>query len=303
MKVLILGGGDSLEREVSLRSARAVVEAARQAGFDVRDADPRDGFSILDSLDPATIVLPILHGQGGEDGSLQKELEDRRLAYLGSDSVSSANCFNKWQTRQMLLDAGVPMPEGELVTHKSYPDSPLAKAPHVLKVVRGGSSIGTLIVRDPHQREPARIEEIFTLDKQAVIERLIEGVETTVAVLDKTALTPVEISPPVNGEFDYQNKYNGQTQEICPPRNVPPAVQDQLKSWAEKVHQIMNCRHLSRVDIMLDRHNKPYVLEINTIPGLTDQSLFPKAAAEAGLTMSALVRRFVEMVKRDYQLT
>jgi D-alanine-D-alanine ligase len=301
MKVLILGGGDSPEREVSLRSAKAIAEAARSAGFDVIEKDPKDGLGSLDDLKD-TMVFPILHGAGGEDGVLQSELEKRGLPFLGSDSRSSADCFDKLTTRKILEAAGVPMPDGDSVTKATYRNHPLAKSPHVLKVSRGGSSIGTLIVRDPAEVSDQAVDELFGLQPEAVIEQLIEGTEITVPILDKQALPVIEIVPPPDAEFDYENKYNGATQEICPPVSVPRNLQEKAQDLAEKVHSTMGCRHLSRVDIMIDENGNLLVLEINTIPGLTNQSLYPKSAAVAGYPMQDLVEQFVNLVKRDFKL-
>jgi len=139
VKVLVLGGGNSPEKEVSLRSAKAVANAARKAGFDVTEADPADGLDFLDEIPKDTVVLPILHGINGEDGVIQAELEKRELPYLGSDSKVSAVCFDKWQTRQRLLAAGITMPKAILVTKQNYKSQALFNKPHVLKVVHGGS--------------------------------------------------------------------------------------------------------------------------------------------------------------------
>lgn len=302
MNLIVLGGGDSPEREVSLRSANAVSTAAKEAGFSVLEADPADGMSFLDGAAAGTIVFPILHGKGGEDGIVQAELEARGLPYLGSDSRSSARCFDKWLTRSDLQDNQIPMPRGSLVTKDDYSHNPMSLRPHVLKVLRGGSSIGTLIAREPGKVKPEAVEAIFKLDSHAVLEELIAGQEITVPILDNSALTPIEINPPTGAEFDYENKYNGATAEICPPENLSAETQQQAMLLAERVHRAMKCRHLSRVDMMVDDLGKIFVLEINTIPGLTDQSLYPKSAAVSGLPMPALVKKFVEMVRRDFRI-
>ena len=301
MKILVLGGGNSPERAVSLRSAKAVAKAAAKAGFEVSEADPALGLTTLDSLTDA-VVFPILHGQGGEDGELQAELEKRNLPFLGSGSESSANCFDKWKTRESITRLGIPMPKAERVSKETYAGQALSEQPHVLKVNRGGSSIGTLIIRQPGKVHDEQINKLFELDDVAVIEELIIGTEITVPVLDKTALPVIEIQPPQGLEFDYDNKYNGATAEICPPESISKQVQEEARRLAESVHQIMECRHLSRVDIMIDKSENLYVLEINTIPGLTDQSLYPRSAAVAGYDMPNLVREFAELVKRDYNL-
>lgn len=302
MKVLILGGGDSPEREVSLRSAKAVANAAKKAGLDVMEKDPANGVGFLDSLERGTIIFPILHGKNGEDGVIQAEIEKRNLPFLGSGSQSSKDCFDKWLTRQKLEEANIVMPEGARVTRETYGSEPLSKKPHVLKVLNGGSSIGTLIVRDPLKIYPADIDKLFQLEDSAILEELIEGTEITVPVLDKGALPVIEIVPPENAEFDYENKYNGATQEIVPAENVLEDIQRQAQRITEQIHEVMECRHLSRTDFIIDKKGKLFALEINTIPGLTDQSLYPKSAKVAGYDMPALVAKFVELVNRDYNL-
>lgn len=302
MDIYVLGGGDSPEREVSLRSSMAVASAGREAGYKIIQLDPAEDSFDLDNIPAGAIVLPILHGRGGEDGVLQAELEKKGIAYLGSDSVSSAKSFDKWLTRQTLAKAGVPIAEGYLVTEGTYRQNPMSNKPHVLKIKSGGSSIGTLIVRSPDKLKETELKPIFLMDPEVVLEELIEGTETTVPILDQEALTPIEIIPPEGVEFDYENKYNGRTQELCPPSSIPEDVQRKCMELAEQVHTAMGCRHLSRVDIMIGSGGRPVVLEINTIPGLTDQSLFPKSAAVSGMEMPQLVTRFIDMVKRDYHL-
>ncbi len=299
MKLLILGGGDSPEREVSLRSAKNVEIAARQAGFDTITADPKDGYKIFDGLDKNTIILPILHGAGGEDGTIQAEMEKRGLPFLGSDSKSSKNCFDKWRTRQVLEPAGIAMPKAGLVNIENYTDHPLAANPHVLKVPHGGSSIGTLVVSRSKKLTTTQLDSIFTLESEAIIEELIVGTEVTIPILDKNALPIIEIIPPDNEEFDYENKYNGQTHELCPPKSVSISIWQDLQRLSEGVHKLMKCSHLSRIDIMLNSSKKAFVLEINTLPGMTAGSLFPKSSLVAGHDMPNLVKKFVELVQRD----
>lgn len=299
MKILVLGGGESPEREVSLRSAANVATAARAAGFEVLEADPKYEPEILNTLPIDALVFPILHGAGGEDGVIQKQLEDLKLAFLGSGSQVSQECFDKWTTRQKLEAAGIVMPKARLVTKDTYKNTDLIKTPYVLKVARGGSSIGTLVVHDPSVVDPAKVEELFGLDDHAVLEELIEGDEVTVPVLDSSALPVIEIIPPANEEFDYDNKYNGRTQELCPAKNISADLQKQARDMAERVHYVMGARHLSRVDMMIDKDDRIYVLEINTMPGMTTGSLYPKSAKEAGMDMPALVKKFAELVTKS----
>lgn len=300
MQILVLGGGNSPEREVSLRSAAAVVAGLRAAGFEVVEADPKNGWACLDNLPKDTLVFPILHGAKGEDGQVQKMLEDRQIAFLGSGSEASHNCFDKAIAKKLMAKNCILLVPGEVVDAESYRQSKLAQKPHVLKVLRGGSSIGTLIVRDPASVNKDEVAKVFTYDDKAVVEELIIGTEITVPLIDGKALPVIEIVPPVNAEFDYENKYNGASQELCPAKSVDESIQKQAQEIAEKVNGILGSRHLCRVDMMINKDGQIFVLENNTMPGMTNQSLYPKSAAVAGLPMPDLMKKFVELVKRDY---
>jgi D-alanine-D-alanine ligase len=169
-------------------------------------------------------------------------------------------------------------------------------------VSSGGSSIGTYIVRDPQNIDKKYVSEVFSLDDKAIIEELIEGPEITVPIFDDKALPVIEIIPPADQEFDYENKYNGKTAEICPPESIDESTQSEAQALAEKVHRALNARHLSRVDIMVGNDGRLVVLELNTIPGMAEASLYPKSAAVAGMPMPELVKNFVGLVTRDYNI-
>jgi D-alanine-D-alanine ligase len=299
MKILVLGGGTSPEREISQRSAAAVAAAARTAGYEVEEADPAQGLDVLEGLDPDTIVLPILHGVGGEDGMIQSVLEQRSLRYLGTNSRQSVVCFNKLVARAQLAQAGLPVAKGDAVTVGTYADHPLANAPHVLKVACGGSSIGTYMVHDPKKVDKNKVAAVFALDEEAVLEELVEGTEITVPVLGNTALPVIEIHPPAGSDFDFENKYNGDTEEICPPTSLSEAVQSEARNLAMAVHKTLGAKHLSRVDIIIRPNGEMVVLELNTVPGMTGNSLFPKSAKVAGMDMPALVKEFVTLIKKE----
>lgn len=297
--VVVLYGGVSPERPVSLRSGEAVINALKKNNVSPLYFDTGKDNSFIRLIPDNSLVLPILHGHGGEDGEIQKLLEQNRLNFLGSDSVSSNRCFNKNITRNMLARHGIPIAQGAAITIKDYHKHPLAKAPHVLKVSRGGSSIGTLIVTSSAEISSKNIAEVFSYDSEAVIEQYIRGVEITVPILGNKALPVIEILPPEGELFDYKNKYNGRTRELCPPKSLNEQTQRKVQRLAEQVHKIMGCRHLSRVDMIIQTNGSPIVLEINTMPGLTDQSLYPKGAAQAGLTFPKLVKSFVDMVQKE----
>jgi D-alanine-D-alanine ligase len=299
MNILVLNGGDSPERAVSLRSGEAVAQAARKLGHHVTQLDPHDDAAQLPAaLAAAELVLPILHGAGGEDGQIQDQLEAAGVAYLGSRPAASRLCFDKPAFKALLRRHRLPTPAAAIVDAASLATSPLAQQPFVLKPADGGSSVDTFIVRDPTHL-PAGLAAAFGRYPTMLLEELIEGTEATVAVLDNTALPVVEIIPPQGQEFDYTNKYNGATAELCPPQHITPADQRLAQQLAEAAHRLASCRHLSRTDIMITPDHHLFILETNTLPGLTAQSLFPKAAAAAGLDWPALVARFIELARSN----
>ncbi len=294
--ILVLAGGNSDEREVSLKSGASVKKALTAYGYIVTMFDPIDGLdSLQKNLPGIDAVLPALHGEGGEDGSIQEFLEQQDIPFIGSGSVASRLCFDKWAYKEHLLINKFPCPNGALVDNDSFWDHLLSEQPFVLKPYDGGSSIDTFIVRDPDTMDTDAIRDALERYDRMLIEELITGIETTVAVLGDRALPMVEIVPPADQEFDYENKYNGKTQEFCPPKNVSPEMQIQAAKLALDIHKSTGCKDLSRTDIIVAPDNSLYVLETNTIPGLTDQSLLPKAALQAGLTMPDLVDTLVTL--------
>lgn len=297
--IIVLGGGNSPERAISLRSAAAVNDAALQLGYKVSFLDPVDGYTALDKVPPGSVVLPILHGVGGEDGVIQRELEARNLKYLGSNSKVSAICIDKDKTRKILIQNFLPVAIGEKVNAKSYSNSGLKSNPHVLKACTGGSSLGTLIVKNPSNVSDEQIAEVFKIDKNAVIEELISGVEITIPVLGETPLPVIEIEPPEGLEFDYVNKYNGATNEFCPPKSISKKIQTSAQQLALKTHVLLGCRHISRTDMIVRNDGTLVILEINTMPGLTSQSLFPKSAKANGMSFNQLVNEFINMTKNS----
>jgi D-alanine-D-alanine ligase len=291
-RVLVLSGGDSDEREVSLRSGTVVAAALQAAGYDVVTADARNAEDYLNTVD---VVFPALHGRGGEDGQIQKLLEAHKLPFVGADSAVSELCFDKWRWRELVSQHGVPVAKGAIVSLDDIHGQPLIQSPFVLKPFDGGSSIDTFIVRKPEAVDWKQIEASFARHPQMLIEALASGTEITIGVLGEQTLPVTEIVPPESGEFDYENKYNGATQELCPPENIDSQVQQAVQALAAKVHRLCGCRDLSRTDMIVGEDGSLTVLETNTIPGLTEQSLFPKAAAAAGLNMSQLCDQLVQM--------
>jgi D-alanine-D-alanine ligase len=289
----VICGGNSAEREVSLRSGAAVAKALNEAGYEVRTLDAAS--ATIKEIIACNVVFPVLHGVGGEDGTLQAELEKHGAKYVGSGPEASKLCFDKWAYRKVITAAGLPMPKADTVQHHQHAGHELAQDLHVLKPIEGGSSIDTFIVRDLTRVPYDAITETFERYPEMLIEELIEGTELTVGVLGDEALPIIKIVPPASGEFDYENKYNGASQEIVAPEDVPASIQKAAQDLALKAHRLTGCRDFSRTDIMCDKSGKLFLLETNTIPGMTDQSLFPKMATGAGLSMPELCAQLVKL--------
>lgn len=303
--VCVLSGGEGDEREVSLRSGQAVAKALKEAGYQVTVLDGRDCVSRLlntlsDNPRSFEVIFPVLHGAEGESGILQAELEPYDVPCVGSGEAASQQCFYKDQYRKILQENLLPIAAGEMVTAADdstftpFKKSKFIKKPFVLKPYDSGSSIDTFIVRDPANAPLAEIEEALTRRQAMLLEELIEGTEITLSILENKALTPIEIIPPPGQEFDYENKYNGATQELCPPVHVAASVLTEAQSLAEQIHKLLGCKDYSRTDMIVRPDGTLVVLETNTLPGMTDQSLFPKAAAASGIDMPTLVSQMVE---------
>lgn len=298
-KVLVLQGGNSDEREVSIRSAANVIKGLEQQGYSVTAADPAEpGFSLATLSEAADVVLPILHGEGGEDGYLQGQLQELQKPFLGSESGACELTFNKALYREFVRKQKIHIPEGVVVDRESFETAALRKVPYVLKPIDGGSSVDTLILQHT-QEEPssAYFDELFSRHPEMLLEQLVVGRELTVGILRNKALPLILVEPPEHETFSYENKYNGRTKEIVNPSDIPHDLQREAQNLALKLHVLTGCRHLSRSDMILTEDGTLYVLETNTMPGLTEQSLFTKMAAADGVDMAALANTFVEMAK------
>lgn len=295
MRILVLSGGSSSEREVSLRSGASVANALSQAGHQTELFDPSEQELTDELARRFDVAFPIIHGRGGEDGTLQDQLESIGLVYVGSGVAASELCFDKRRWRELMARHDVPIAEGIVVTSDTLRQQSLAQKPFVLKPFGGGSSIDTFILRDPAAAPRQAIAEAFGRHTELLLEQLIDGIEITVGVVGETALPVIEIVPPSNGEFDYQNKYNGQSAELCPPEHITAHTQYQAQQLAARIHNLCSCRDLSRTDMIVGGNGALTVLETNTLPGMTNESLLPKAAGVAGMTMPELCDRLVQL--------
>jgi len=298
MKVTVLYGGPSAEREVSLVSGKAVIEGLQSMGHEVfaSDVSPED----LSGLDrPADVIFPVLHGQFGESGELQEILEQRRLPFVGSGSAASRLGMNKANTKVTWENAGLPTPKWLYVNADTADPSTGSVeglfAPCVVKAVDSGSSIDVFICRTTDQARDA-VKKVVSKNGRALVEQFIKGTELTVGILEEKPLAPIRIKAP-EGFYDYEAKYKGQQTEYHFDLGVPADVVEKVRELGRKAHEVVGCRDLSRVDVMLDEQHRPYLLEINTLPGFTPRSLLPKAAKQAGIEFGPLVDR---LVKRAY---
>ena len=287
MKVSVLAGGVSGEREVSLRSGAAVAKALRSIGVKVLEVDVKEkGVKVPQGTD---ICFLCLHGTYGEDGEVQRELEASGMPFTGSGSEASALAFDKLKARDAMLAAGVPMAESE-----EWTPANTWQPPYVLKPVASGSSLGVHLVRNEADAKQALREVKKWKGGAMMIERLIEGTEMTVGILGDQALPVIEVRPG-KGFYDYQNKYTaGATQYLCP-APIPKEKAEELQKIARQAHAALGCEVLSRVDLMVDAEGKAYVLEVNTLPGMTDLSLLPKAGRAAGIDFTTQCLRILEL--------
>ena len=307
LRVTVLCGGTSGEREVSLNSGANVVRALEQAGYVVATLDPADEDWIAQlSNNLPDVVFPILHGRGGEDGTVQALCELLGVPYVGSGVLASATAIDKVRSKQVYVAAGLQTPA--CVAYKRHhPIDPAEVIGAlgscvVVKPAVEGSSLGMTIV---HQATPetlmAAVEHAFEHDEAVLIEQFISGTEATVPVLGNDqphALPTIEIVPAEGHEYyDYNAKYApGQSAHIIPTR-LGEQVNEQLSRIAERAHEVLGCRGFSRSDFIVGfdaaQNLQIYLIETNTLPGMTDTSLVPDAARHAGIEMPELVTRLI----------
>jgi D-alanine-D-alanine ligase len=290
--VAVLMGGPSSEREVSLNSGRAVAKGLAQVGYSVVGIDVRGREVILPSGVEAVFIA--LHGEFGEDGELQAELDLRRVPYTGSGAVASRNAMDKIVSKRCFEAEGIPTPAYAVVPSDGLmPMNP----PLVVKPPMEGSSIGCSVVTSESQWASA-LAEGARHDKSLLVERFIAGRELTVGILDDRPLPVIEIVAP-GGSYDYSAKYTrGKTQYLVP---APLSVEEteNCTTVALRVFRALGCRGFARVDIRMGSDGTPYVLELNTIPGFTETSLLPKAAACSGIAFPELCRVIMELATHD----
>jgi D-alanine-D-alanine ligase len=297
-RIAVLLGGLSKEREVSFRTGRGMAQALRNRGFtNVSEIDP--GRDLADILHRQKIEVAViaLHGRYGEDGTVQGLLEYLRIPYTGAGVIGSALAIHKKISKVMFESAGVPTPPW-LSAGRDFDPSELAAQvrselgfPAVAKPVNEGSTIGLSVVSDEAGVAGAQ-HDALAFDEEVLWEKFVRGTELTVGFLSGAALPVVEIVPK-KGLFDYEAKYTkGMTDYYCPAR-IPEAVAERVKEVAVKAFLAVACESFGRVDLILEG-DTPWVLEVNTIPGMTETSLVPKAARAAGISYDDAVERILQ---------
>lgn len=286
--VAVLMGGPSSERAISLKSGAAVARGLQSAGYSVNQVDATGPEVRLPAGTEAVFIA--LHGEFGEDGTVQAQLQQQGIPYTGSGPEASRNAFDKRLSKRIFDRAGIPTAPYEIL---SNPAGRTLDLPVVVKPPCQGSTIGIFKVSRESEWDQAFAESI-RYDGEVLVERFIPGRELTVGIIDGTALPVIEIVAP-EGWYDFDAKYTkGQSRHLCP-APLEAAIEQRCKSIALSVFQALGCRGLGRVDFRLNPDGNLFVLELNNIPGFTETSLLPEAAAAAGIGFPELCRRIMEM--------
>ncbi len=308
-RVVVLAGGLSHERDVSLRSGTRVAEELRGLGVDVEVRDADAAFVTDAQRDPPDVVLPLLHGEQGEDGSLRTVLDLLHIPYVGAGPVASRTAFDKPIANGVAASAGLAVPESFVLPHSMFRDlgaqtllDGLVSAldlPLAVQPARGGSALGASIVREASEL-PSAMVGCFAYGQDAMVQRFVVGTEVAVAVVDTgagpRALPAVEIVPD-GGFYDYQARYTAGATEFFVPARLPAPVLDEVSRIALAAHTALGLRDMSRSDMIVGADGAVTWLEVNVAPGMTETSLFPLAVAGAGLELGPLLVNLLEQAR------
>lgn len=313
IKVLVVCGGVSTEREVSLRSGKSIYEALKKRGYEKVELFDliKDNISEIVKAKPDIVFLG-LHGKGGEDGTIQGFLELAGIPYTGPGVASSAICMNKIFTKRVLESAGLPTAKFLVYNSEEFKKQKdfikrdlLAKIglPMVLKSPCQGSSIGVVIVKDESELDNA-ISEVFKYGDDLLAEQFVNGVEITLPIMGNEQLTTLPVIEITSERefYDYTAKYTSGLCHHIIPANIDKQTEQKIIEIGLKAYKVLNCCGLSRVDFIVDMKKGPMIIEVNTLPGMTDMSLFPDAARYVGVTYEELVEKILEYgltAKRD----
>ncbi len=288
-KVAVMLGGPSSEREVSLRSGAAVAKGLRACGYEVHEVLVGEdcSFDIPDGVEAAFVAM---HGKFGEDGTIQALLREQGIPHTGSSPEASERAFDKFQSKQILAEAGIPTPPFEFLRKGEVRTLPL---PVVVKPVRQGSSMGVALV-NRESDWPAALAAALALDDIALVEEFIPGRELTVGVVGDTVLPVIEIA---SDFFDYHDKYTPGAAPHKIPAKIPEEMTRACQEISLEVFRLLECSGMGRVDIRLRPDGKLFVLELNNIPGFTEVSLLPDAARVHGWSFPELCERILDMAQ------
>jgi D-alanine-D-alanine ligase len=287
-------GGRSAEREISLMSGRSVLAALRSKGVDAHAFDPVERDLVALKSEGYARCFIALHGRGGEDGTVQGALEVLGLPYTGSGVMGSAIAMDKWRTKMIWLANGLPTPRYRILTGRDDWSTVARELglPLIVKPANEGSTLGLTKVTSAEKLEQAYELAANKYHDIALAEQFIEGPEYTASIVADEALPLIRIEAP-QGNYDYQNKYfTNDTKYHCP-SGLPPAEEERLKALALQAFRLLGCTGWGRVDLMLDGERRPWLLEVNTSPGMTDHSLVPMAARARGIAFDELVIRIL----------
>lgn len=296
-KVAVLMGGRSAERGVSLKSGAMVLAALKKRGVDAHAFDPQErGIDALvrERFDRAFVIL---HGRYGEDGTVQGALELIGIPYTGSGVLASALAMDKWRTKLVWQACGIPTPRSELITRDTDLQAVTTRLglPLMVKPANEGSSIGMTKVKSARDL-PEAYALAANYDHAVIAEAFVDGVELTAGILGHKPLPLIKLETP-REFYDYQAKYEANDTRYLIPCGLPPDAERIVQDEALFAFETLGCRGWGRVDVMLDRSGKPYFLEVNTLPGMTDHSLVPMAARHAGLSFEDLCLRILELAQ------
>ncbi len=317
IQVAVLMGGTSTERNISLLSGKEIIRAlSKEKKYQISIYDPKsDLLKLLKNKNKIDVAIPILHGPQGEDGAIQGFLESAKIPYTFSGVFASAVGMNKYIQKIIYEKIGIATPKYFLLDKDRYHEQ-LKKIPKsffkkvVIKPNQNGSSYGVYIAKNFHQTEKF-IKKAFLYDDQVLLEEYIDGTEITCGVLGngiKARALPIVEIVPSNTFFDFKCKYDGSSREIVPAR-IPKTLEKKIKEYVVLIHRVLGCKGVTRTDIIIKnpkseiRNPKIYVLEINTIPGFTKESLIPKAARAAGISFEHLVEKLVELAQEGQNVS
>lgn len=303
-QVAVLAGGPSLERDVSLRSGHRIANALSDRGHRVTLLDLNDRLVTTLSEGSFDVAYLALHGRAGEDGTIQGLLDLLGVPFTGPDAVASALAWDKAIFKGVVRRKGLPVPEGIAVSAEAVRDMGAAHAldrivarldlPLVVKPAQGGGSMGVRFVATPDELAPALVATLSYHDV-AVVERFVTGTELAVTVLDGAPLPPVEIVPAPGGTYDFAARYMSGAAEFYAPARLEEAVQERCAAIAVAAYDLIGCRHVTRADMVVDGQGQPWLLELDTCPGMTQTSLVPMAAQAAGWDFAAFCERVLDL--------